>query len=162
MAVLCSRCPVPCHANNHLREWKPSALGHRRLRLTLDGILLQESPTAGNHQWQIALIKGKRESVGLRKVVRGEVNDHRDVPTPLSRQCHGEFRLHTWQGGFTLKRGMHSFNTSQKMGYFRQVNEGTTDPDTGPWRTTMHGHLEPVAIPVVVRHWKLPTVHPES
>src|SRR6266446_2157881 len=90
--------PVPRHAKDHWKEWKPTAPGHIRLRLSFDWILLQYRPTTGNHRWQIALIKSKREPVSLGEVVRGEVNDQRHMPQPFSCEGHGEFRLHTWQG----------------------------------------------------------------
>ena len=57
---------------------------------------------------------------------------------------------------------MEGFDTSQEMGYFWHVQYGTSDPDTGSWRCTMHGHLEPIAVPVVVSQGKLPPMDPEA
>jgi len=110
--------------------------------------------------WYIALIKGKREAMGLGEVVRSDGNDHSDVPKLLSRECDSEFWFHTWQGRFTLKRGIHSFDASQEMGDFRHVQYGTGDPDTGSWGTTMYGHMKPIAVPVVISRWKLATMYP--
>ena len=100
--------------------------------------------------------------MGLGEVVRGDGNDHSDVPQSFSRECHGKFWLHTWQSGFTLERDMYGFDPSHKMRYFRHVQYGTSDPDTGSWGTTMYGHLEPIAVPVVVSHGKLPPMDPEA
>jgi len=100
--------------------------------------------------------------MGLSKMVRSYGNDHSDVPQSFSRECHGKFWLHTWQSGFTLERGMDGFDPSQKLRYFRHVQYGTSDPDPCPWRCTMHGHLEPVPVPVVVSHGKLPPMDPEA
>src|SRR5262249_46708051 len=100
--------------------------------------------------------------MGLGEVVRSDSNDHGDVPKSFSRKCHGKFWLHTWQSGFTLERGMYDFDTSQKMRYFRHMEYETGDPDFCPWRCTMHSHLEPVPIPVVVSHGKLPPMNPET
>src|SRR5262245_2382145 len=100
--------------------------------------------------------------MGLGEVVRSNSNDQGDVPTSFSRECHGKFWLHTWQSGFTLERGMEGFDTAQEMGDFRHVQYGTGDPDTGSWGTTMHGHLEPIAVPVIVRQGKLPPMDPEA
>jgi hypothetical protein len=57
---------------------------------------------------------------------------------------------------------MYSFGPSQELRYFRHVQYGTGDPDTGSWGTTMHGYLEPVTVPVVISRWKLATMHPEA
>ena len=130
--------------------------------MSLNRILSQEGSTTVNHLWQIALINGKREAMGLGEVVRGNGNDHGHVPQSFSREFDRQFRLHTWLSGFTLERGMDGFDTSQELRYFRHVQYGTGDPDTGSWGTTMYGHVEPIAVPVIVSHGKLPTMHPEA
>jgi len=44
------------------------------------------------------------------EVVSGDVNDHGHVPQPFSRECDRQFRFHTWQDRFTLKRHMYGFD----------------------------------------------------
>ena len=57
---------------------------------------------------------------------------------------------------------MYGFDTSQKLRYFRYVQYGTGDPDTGSWGITMSGHLEPIAVPVIVSQGKLPPMDLEA
>jgi hypothetical protein len=100
--------------------------------------------------------------MGLGEVGRSDSNDHGDVPKPFSRECHGKFWLHTWQSSFTLERGMYGFDPSHKLRYVRHVQYGTGDPDTSSWSTTMYGHVEPIAVPVIVSEGKLSPMDPEA